>query len=175
MARKATITLSVGDRGDFYHGHGGNDLIDGNKGKDRLIGGSGHDDIYGELGQDRLFGGPGFDLLVGGRNKDIVTGGPGGDIFRFFAFPSWGGESNLDIVTDFDPNEIGEYVYITIEAELGITEFAQLRAMMVQDGEDVVLSFGGADILVLENIRIRQLTEDDFYIEPPAESDFHLL
>lgn len=152
------------DYGDVYHGRGGDDLVDGNGGSDRLIGGKGHDDIYGEKGQDRLFGGPGYDLLVGGEHRDILTGGSEADEFRFLAWPSYGGVSHLDIITDFDPREVGEYISMNLEPELGITKFSQLRDMMVQDGDDVVLSFGGVDMLVLEDVRIRQLGADDLII-----------
>lgn len=154
------------DGADFYFGRGGDDTIFGKRGGDRLLGGSGHDYIQGGQGQDRLIGGPGFDELFGGADKDILTGGGDGDVFHFRPWPALGGWSHLDVITDFDPREIGEWIYMWIDPELNITEFSQLRSMMVQDGRDVVLSFGGVDLLVLEDVRIRQLSEDDFYIPP---------
>ena len=163
------------NRGDFYFGRAGDDEIYGNGGGDRLLGGSGNDNIYGVYGSDRLFGGPGNDHLVGGEQKDIVTGGTGADVFRFLAFPASGGVSHLDIITDFDTREANEYIWLTLDPAVGITEFSQLRDMMVQDGDDVVLSFGGVDLLVLENVRIRQLIEDDFFIQQFEDEEFYPL
>lgn len=80
----------------------------------------------------------------------------------------------MDIIRDFDPREIGEWISISIQPELQITEFSQLRDMMIQDRNDVVLSFDAVDILVLKDVRIGQLNEDDFYIEPHQETGgFH--
>jgi hypothetical protein len=82
----------------------------------------------------------------------------------------------LDIITDFDPREIGEWISIFIQPEFNITEYSQLRDMMIQDGNDVVLSFEGLDILVLKDVRISQLSENDFFIEPfPERGDIHEL
>lgn len=156
--------------GDIFHGYGGVDWIYGYEGADRFYGGAGADVIYGDRGKDRIYGGAGNDTIEGGPHKDILSGGSGADMFRFLALPSNVNGSNLDVITDFQPDKAGEYISILIEPELNITEFSQLRDMMVQDGKDVVLSFGGVDILVLENVRIRQLREDDFFIEPTFEA-----
>ncbi|MBX9457500.1 MAG: hypothetical protein KL863_16625 [Rhizobium sp.] len=161
--------------GDLCFGHGGADVVFGNEGSDRISGGRGADIIYGDRGKDRIIGGPGNDTIEGGMHKDIMSGGPGADMFRFLALPSYVNGSNLDIITDFQPRKPGEYVSIFIEPELDITEFSQLRDMMFQDGKDVVLSFGGVDILVLENVSIRQLSADDFFIESIGAAGPHLL
>lgn len=152
------------DRADFYFGRAGDDVISGYGGGDRLLGGSGNDAIYGSLGKDRLIGGPGFDELVGGEHKDVITGGSGGDVFLFLASPATGGVSHLDVITDFDPRELGEWIEVRIHPDLKITEFSQLRSMMWQDGDDVVLNFWGVDMLVLEDVRIGELSDDDFFI-----------
>jgi Ca2+-binding RTX toxin-like protein len=150
---------------DVYHGHGGRDEIYGDLGGDRLSGGRGGDIINGYRGKDRIFGGPGNDTIEGGTHKDVITGGSGADLFRFVAWPSYVDGSHLDVITDFDPSGLGEYISISIQPELEITKFSQLRAMMIQDGDDVVLSFGAVDMLVLEDVRIGQLRADDFFIE----------
>lgn len=160
---------------DVYHGRGGADEIYGNQGGDRLSGGSGYDQVYGGQGRDRIFGGPGNDTLEGAGNKDILTGADGADMFLFYAWPSYGGVSHLDVITDFQPRGRGEFINIELDPELGISSFAQLRAIMVQDGDDVVMSFGGVDILVLEDVRIGQLSADDFSIYVPGPEDLAVL
>ena len=149
------------DTDEVYNGQRGNDLIRGAGGMDRLYGGSGRDFIYGESGADDIFGGSERDTLDGGAGADIITGGGGADVFLFRATF---GDSELDVITDFSPKERGEYVSMSLAAEFGVTTFQELRAIMVQDGDDVVMSFDGVDLLVLENIRIGQLRENDFQI-----------
>ena len=73
---------------------GGNDLICGEEGNDKLYGGalcgSAADILYGGTGEDTLIGGDGADILYGGdgndtflmQGQDSVIGGDGGDNFR---------------------------------------------------------------------------------------------
>ena len=56
--------------GDYIPAHGGNDIVYGNAGGDRLEGGR---------SADSIFGGSGNDLLIGGKGEDSVDGGTGGD------------------------------------------------------------------------------------------------
>jgi Ca2+-binding RTX toxin-like protein len=52
--------------GDLIQGHGGNDILYGNRGGDRIEGGNGNDVIFGNQGSDLLIGGPGNDRINGG-------------------------------------------------------------------------------------------------------------
>jgi Ca2+-binding RTX toxin-like protein len=149
---------------DVFKGLGGNDLIYGNSHADRLWGGAGKDSIYGGFGSDRLFGGPGKDNLSGGKQSDVISGGGGADIFLFEAWPYDNGGSHLDTITDFDPGERGEHIELTVSTYFQIATFSDLKSFMFEDDGDVVIDFLGRDILVLENLRINQLSADDFQI-----------
>lgn len=150
---------------DVYDGRSGHDRILGYGERDRLSGGSGNDTIKGGAGRDEISGGSGNDTLSGGMHKDVIRGGGGADVFLFDA---WGAEyegSCLDIVADFDPRQDGEQISIGTLPYDGIATFAALKAIMVQDGDDVVMSFDGdLALLVLEDVKIRQLHADDFHI-----------
>jgi Ca2+-binding RTX toxin-like protein len=148
---------------DDYNGRGGHDFIFGFDGGDRLSGGGGNDTIYGGVGKDKVSGGSGNDTLWGGMHKDVITGGSGADEFIFEA---WHAGSGMDIVADFDPREDNERITISTIFGDGIATFPDLKAIMVQDGDNVNMEFdGGWAILVLEHVKIGQLHEDDFHLQ----------
>ena len=152
---------------DVYNGRGGHDLIIGFAGGDRLSGGGGHDTIYGGPGEDSIFGGSGNDTLWGGMHDALLKGGSGADVFLFSAWrddkESKG--SGTDVIADFDAREDGERIEIATAQFDGIATFAALKAIMVQDGDDVVMSFDSARAtLVLKDMKIEQLHADDFHI-----------
>lgn len=157
---------------DAYDGRGGNDLIAGFDKEDQLWGGGGKDTIYGGLGADKIFGGSGNDTLIGGMDdpvagntNDRINGGGGADMFIFDAWRSEAGGSGLDIISDFDPREPGERIHLGTLYDDGIVTFTDLKAVMVQDGENVNMEFDlGRAFLVLEGIKIEQLHANDFYI-----------
>ena len=62
---------------DLMFGGEGDDRLGGKGGNDWLVGGSGHDAMWGDDGFDVLYGGPGNDTLTG----DDFSGGTGDDIF----------------------------------------------------------------------------------------------
>jgi Ca2+-binding RTX toxin-like protein len=149
---------------DVYDGRGGDDLIYGDGASDKLWGSAGNDTINGGAESDRVFGGSGDDTLSGGMHDDRITGGAGADVFSFLAAPDdWGG-SGYDVITDFDPRERGESISLQVAQFFEIANFAELKDIMVQDGDNVNMSFGALAILVLEDVRIGQLRADDFHI-----------
>lgn len=150
---------------DAYDGRGGHDLILGYDERDQLSGSGGNDTIYGGDGEDRISGGSGNDTLSGGKHDDRVKGGSGADEFFFYAWHEDFGGSGLDVITDFDPTERNEQISLATVQSFGIATFEELKAIMVQDGDDVVMEFGGGlALLVLEDVRIGQLGADDFHI-----------
>ena len=59
--------------GDYIPAHGGNDIVYGNRGGDRIEGGANIDTIYGGSGED---------VLIGGIGRYKIYGGTGGDDIR---------------------------------------------------------------------------------------------
>lgn len=64
---------------DVLVGRGGDDQLAGNTGADILRGGGGNDTLRGGSSSDRLLGGSGDDVLQGGSGNDILRGGGGSD------------------------------------------------------------------------------------------------
>lgn len=58
---------------------GGDDLLDGGFGNDRLYGGAGKDTLNGGFGNDTMYGGTGDDFLNGSDGDDLLDGGDGDD------------------------------------------------------------------------------------------------
>ena len=128
---------------------GGNDILDGGGGNDRLGGKAGDDILLGGAGNDQLWGDDGDDVLRGGLGNDTLTGddnsgGQGSDIFVFAA-----GEGT-DKIKDF---------------ELG-TDFIGLAGGLSFDdltltGKKILL---GNETLVKMNVNTSALSEADFVI-----------
>jgi Ca2+-binding RTX toxin-like protein len=72
-------------------------------GFDDAITGSGSNDILvGGNGNDTVIGGGGNDTISGSRGLDTLTGGSGQDVFVFNTAISGGGNSDRDVITDFN-------------------------------------------------------------------------
>jgi Ca2+-binding RTX toxin-like protein len=79
--------------------------------------GGGDDILLGGAGRDRLAGGFGDDLVDGGLGRDHLLGGPGADTFRFESIE----EVALgDIVGDFDLDEGDKIDLSLIDADLTV-------------------------------------------------------
>lgn len=74
--------------------------IRGGGGDDVLTGGTGNDRLYGGDGDDTLIGGPGNDLLRGEAGTDALTGGPGSDSFVVDGF-----DGSTDIIIDYSAED----------------------------------------------------------------------
>src|SRR5205807_7069407 len=57
-------------------GPGGNDVLSGGAGSDRVFGMAGKDVLYGGSGNDVLHGGDGVDRMYGGRGNDTLDDAP---------------------------------------------------------------------------------------------------
>lgn len=109
---------------------GGNDILTGDSGNNRLSGLSGIDLLFGKDGNDQLFGGFGADFLNGGNDNDRLVGGFGGDTLN-------GGRGN-DI---FDYNE------------------SQESPFNGQD-EDLIIGFAGAGTAIGDQIDLSTIDAD---------------
>ncbi len=143
--------LDGGGLADRLTGAGGKDTLLGGAGNDTLDGGAGNDNLQGGAGKDVLLGGGGKDRLDGGAGNDKMTGGAGADVFVFGA--------GRDTITDF---KAGQRDAIELSSDLwsGTLTEAQVvsRFGRIVDG-DAVLSFGGGNVLVVEDVsRLSVLT-----------------
>ncbi len=72
-------TLNGGAGNDILNGDGGRDTLNGGDGVDTLNGGDGNDILNGGADNDKLYGGDGVDTLNGGDGNDILNGDGGHD------------------------------------------------------------------------------------------------
>ena len=133
------------DLDDRLNGSGGNDTLTGGKGSDRLDGGSDNDRLVGGNGSDTLIGGGGNDTLVGDGGSDtFVFGvGKGNDQINDFEFA---GGDKID-VSDFGA---------------AFDTFGEVLNEMTQDGNDVVINFGGGDTMRIVDSQIGDFSAGDF-------------
>lgn len=122
---------------DSVHGEAGNDLVKGGGGDDRLYGEAGNDDLRGWHGDDRLDGGTGDDRLRGGRDADTFVFKPNYD---------------RDTITDFGKG--ADVLEVT-----GFGDDAAVMAHAAQIGVNVVIDFGGGDVLVIEDTALAAVSD----------------
>jgi serralysin len=132
-----------GQDGDLLFGDAGADIVYGNLGEDVLWGGAGGDLMRGGQGADSIAGQEGDDWLSGDRGDDTLTGAGGADVFHSSQ------DAGIDRVLDFSRAE-GDRVQL----DAGTTY------VLVQDGADAVLDFGGGHRMVLVGVQAASLTGD---------------
>jgi Ca2+-binding RTX toxin-like protein len=122
---------------------GGDDLIYGGAGNDRIGGKSGNDVLFGDAGDDQIWGDDGDDILRGGLGNDTLTGdnnsgGQGSDVFVLAV-----GEGT-DTITDF---EVG-IDFIGLAGGLSFGQLAFSGNAIAAAGE-VLASLTGVDTTTL--------------------------
>ena len=133
---------------------GGNDILIGNAGDDRLGGKGGDDILLGGAGDDLLWGDDDDDILRGGLGNDTLTGdnfsgGQGADIFVLAT-----GEG-MDTIEDF---EVGTDV-------IGLADgliFAELS--LGQTDGMATISVGEEVLAVVKNVGAAELTSESFVL-----------
>jgi hypothetical protein len=139
-------TLQGTSKGDTIRGFAGNDTILGLGGNDRLLGEVGNDRLAGGVKNDLLLGGSGNDILDGGSGNDVMTAGSGRDRILLRR------KEGFDRVTDFRNN--------LDKIDLVGVSFGQLT--LSQQGNNVLIKLGGANVLLIENIDQSLLNRSDF-------------
>jgi Ca2+-binding RTX toxin-like protein len=120
---------------------------------DRIFGSDKADYMLGGAGNDALYGGKGNDQFLGGVGNDSLFGGGGADTFFFNL-----GDGTDKIYGFHDTGPVAGRDHIGIAADV----YAHL--VMQQQGNDVNLSFGGTDHIILKNFQVMNLEETDFLI-----------
>lgn len=139
------------DAADFILSHA---AIDGTGEADVLLG-TAADEVLRGLGGD--------DVLSGGAGEDILYGGSGSDIF---VFSDGDGRDEIRGFNATDNNEKIDFTGIS-----GTLDFDILRAgHMEQVGDDVRISFGGGDLLILRSVDLGDLDAEDFVFANPGET-----
>lgn len=140
-------TVYTGGGNNVVYGGGGDDLIIvTGGGNNTIFGGEGNDTLIGGPGNDRLGGGPGDDRLHAGPGDDTMRGGNGADTFVFHA------GDELLLVLDFtysdnDMLELQEAIWGG-----GLTPVQVVDQFGSVLGDDIVLNFGGGDIITLQGL-----------------------
>jgi len=140
-------TLDGGNGHDFINGNSGNDQIVGGLGNDTLHGKGGRDVLSGGYGDDMLNGGGGHDVLAGDRGNDVIFTGAGRD--RIVIRPGHGLDQVRDFTDRLDRIVLG-----------GGLRFNQLTIQQRQN--DVLISRGGEQLLLLQNVNVNQINQADF-------------
>ena len=153
------FTIANGVRIEDARGGSGDDVINGNGGKNALTGGKGADQLSGLSGNDRLTGGRAQDTLFGGNGDDRLDGQAGNDLLsgdrgadRFVFRDGYG----RDIIADFDGSD-GDR--LLLDANLwndGALTAAQVVSRFASvTGGRVVFDFGDGDVLDLQGVTTR--------------------
>ncbi len=134
---------------------GGDDIIYGGAGSDRIGGKSGNDTLLGEAGDDQIWGDDGDDIIYGGLGNDTLTGddfsgGQGSDTFVLAV-----GEGT-DTIVDF---EVGTDA---IGLANGLT-FGQL-SFSEQNGNTLIKSADDTVLAILNQVNADSLTETSFLV-----------
>ena len=137
-------TINGTEFSEEIRGERGDDIINGLAGDDRLRGGKGNDTVDGGDGNDRVRGDQGDDTLTGGAGRDRFT------------FDLRGGH---DTITDFTHGE----------DRLDFTNFdfldvATLLSKATQEGNDVVFTLDGGEMVTLQGVTLGMLDVNDFRI-----------
>lgn len=108
------------------------------------------DQLTGSIVANSLWGMDGDDTLAGGRGGDRLYGGQGADSF-LFAFGD-----DKDRVMDFEDG----IDTIFLQGFAGIASEADVLALAVQDGADVLIDFGAGDTLRVVDTALAALSGD---------------
>jgi Ca2+-binding RTX toxin-like protein len=175
---------------DTLVGSNGNNVLEGGGGADHIYGGAGSDTVSyehsgegvtvtlndrvelgfttlyipgqghgGDAEGDRLWqienviGSGHEDTLTGNRDNNVFTGGAGNDTFIFSH------RIGHDTITDFDATGRDHDILQISHFD----SFEELREHAVARGNDVVITIDDNNSITLEDVRLNQLDENDFY------------
>lgn len=114
---------------------------------------TGIEDVRGTKFGDTFVGTSRDEFFAGLGGNDRFTAGKGADGFEFNV------GDDKDTITDFGNGDDTMTLY-----NMGVSNFNQLKALMEQDGKDVVIDFGAGDVLTFLNISKGEFAKGDFEI-----------
>ncbi|WP_137156335.1 calcium-binding protein [Rhizobium sp. FKL33] len=126
----------------------------GNASANVLLGNDGDNLLKGRGGADTMDGGAGDDVLIGGSAADKVE-----DIFVFTA------DNGSDRIKGFQSTGAGhDSIDLSFFADRGLFDtFAELKSdFMRQSGKNVIIDLVGDDQILIENVKLANLTAADF-------------
>lgn len=170
--RTGNDQLSGGDGNDTVAGDIGEDIICGDAGDDYLLGNRGDDEIYGGKGNDRLYGGEQNDVVCGGYGNDFLSGDEGSDVLYggegddVFSYGKLTGtlEFGNDEIRDFELDGRGRDGDKIQIVNLGdeFDTYAEIMAVARNTADGVLFDFGDNRTLLVEDVRVSDLTSDYF-------------
>jgi Ca2+-binding RTX toxin-like protein len=114
--------------------------------------------IIGNSGANTLKGLAGADDLTGGKGNDKLYGGADSDHFIFHK------GDGADAIMDFD-SKGSDHDVVDLSHVSGLSDFADLKAHhMHQDGSSVVIDFTAHDSIILDGVKIKDLSAADFQL-----------
>lgn len=156
--------ISGGDGNDSLYGNMGADIVYGNEGNDSLYGGMDNDILQGGKGNDRLLGEIGDDILRGDLGSDTLTGGAGSDRFGISLNTGGATLAQADYVTDF----VDGTDFIEIASDLTVAGLTIVQGTGANANNTIIQSKANSQfLLVLQNVRVANITEEDFVPAPP--------
>ena len=132
------------------------EVVEGSGLNDTLEGSASNNNLRGGAGADILAGGGGADTLWGQGGNDTMTGGTGNDRFVFDA------NGGADRINDFLGGAGASDLINLIGFGADFDSFAEVTAVAVQNGADLVFDFGSGRILTLVNTMLASVAADDF-------------
>lgn len=123
---------------------------------DRLVAGSFASQLDGRAGADNISGLGGADTLIGGTDNDTLSGGAGADIFEFAT------GFGADLIADFAEGAGGSDVIRLVGLGPEFDSFDEVIAAAVDTGADVVINFGGGNLITILNAAAASFAPDDF-------------
>jgi Ca2+-binding RTX toxin-like protein len=160
-----------------------NDRLVGSTGHDTILGYDGNDTLIGGAGNDQLYGGAGTDLLYGGAGRDVLSGGAGSDAFVFNTRPAGNGLAEMDIILDYDAQDIvvldndafpslggAGYLAAYMFKVVGLGGIVDANDRLIYNAKTGVLTYdfngsaSGGQITLADFAGNPTLTADDFFI-----------
>lgn len=151
---KLDVGNPAGGRAVVLDGRGTDRLADGHGHTVRIaddasvavVGGDHADTIRGGDSASRIYGGAGDDRLSGGAGNDYLAGGSGHDAFVFAI------GYDHDTIADFQVSADRLVLDATLLHGHHLGDFAS------QSGSNVVLNFGGGDVLTVDGVSVHSLS-----------------